>query len=235
MGDEVVLDPWIALTAIALHTSRVKIGLLATPLARHRPWLVAQRLANLDHLSAGRMICTVGLGYSERDFAAFSEASSSIVRAQKLDEALTVLAGLWTEDQFTFAGDHYTVQEVMLRPKPVQSPRIPIWVAGSWPRRAPFRRAVRWDGVCLMSINAETKQWLTLDDFRACVSYVQAQRGDQSSFDVIMSGDTSGDRQEAIAKVQAFGEAGATWWVEEGLGWSLEEFTDHIHNGPPRG
>lgn len=49
-----------------------------------------------------------------------------------------------------------------------------------------------------------------------------------------MSGDTSGDRQDAIAKVQVFEAAGVTWWVEEGLGWSLEEFREHIRSGPPR-
>ena len=47
---EVYRDPWIALTAIALHTSHIKIGLLALPLPRHRPWLVAGQLANLDQL-----------------------------------------------------------------------------------------------------------------------------------------------------------------------------------------
>src|SRR3712207_2370095 len=55
-----VVDPWIALTAIALQTSRIRLGLMVIPLARHRPWLVARRLANLDQLSGGRMICTVG-------------------------------------------------------------------------------------------------------------------------------------------------------------------------------
>lgn len=53
------IDPWLALTAIALQTAHIKIGLLALPLARHRPWLVAKRLADLDQLSGGRIICTV--------------------------------------------------------------------------------------------------------------------------------------------------------------------------------
>jgi alkanesulfonate monooxygenase SsuD/methylene tetrahydromethanopterin reductase-like flavin-dependent oxidoreductase (luciferase family) len=135
LGDQPVIDPWIALTAIALQTTRIKIGLMVIPLARHRPWLVARRLANLDRLSQGRVICTVGLGYDPQDFAAFDEESSPSVRSQKLDESLAILAGLWAEDRFSYAGKHFTLNQVTLHPKPFQSPRIPIWVAGGWPYR----------------------------------------------------------------------------------------------------
>src|SRR5690242_6510057 len=76
IGQEAVLDPWIALTALVLSTSTLTLGVLALPLARHQPWLTALRLANLDQASGGRIICVVGLGYSERDFAAFGQASA---------------------------------------------------------------------------------------------------------------------------------------------------------------
>lgn len=234
LNDEAVVDPWIALTAIALHTTKIKIGLLATPLARHRPWLTAKRLANLDHLSKGRLICTVGLGYSEQDFATFGEVSSPAIRARKLDEGLAIMAGLWGEDAFSFAGEHYTVHQATLHPKPLQSPRIPIWVAGGWPKRAPFRRAAQWDGVCIMSVNQETEEWLTIEDFQACMSYVQSQHTDARPFEVIVSGELPDDRDEAITHVRAFQQAGATWWIEEGLGWSLEEFRERLRRGPPR-
>ncbi len=55
------------------------------------------------------------------------------------------------------------------------------------------------------------------------------------SFEVIMSGETPEDRHKGIEMVFFFREAGATWWVEEGLGWSLEEFRERIRGGPPRG
>jgi mannose-6-phosphate isomerase-like protein (cupin superfamily) len=119
-------------------------------------------------------------------------------------------------------------------PKPVQSLRIPLWVCGGWPRHAPFRRAARWDGVSFKSIHHETREFLTLDEFQAGVAYVQAHRSQSRPFEIVMSGDTSGDRHDALAKVQAFQMLGATWWVEEGLGWSLEEFREHIQSGPPR-
>jgi hypothetical protein len=232
-GNHPVTDPWIALTAIALQTSCIKIGLLVAPLARHRPYLVAQRLANLDQLSGGRVICTVGLGLSEEMFAAFGEERNPAVRAKQLDEGLAILTGLWTEDQFSFTGEHYRLHQVSLHPKPVQLPRIPLWVAGGWPHRAPFRRAAQWDGVSLKSIHVERKQWLTLDEFRTCLAYVQAHRSQSTSFEAVMSGETPLDRQKGIDIVTPFQEAGATWWVEEGLGWTLEEFRERIRHGPP--
>src|SRR5690349_14349952 len=91
LGDQPIIDPWIALTAIALQTSRIKIGLIVLPLPRHRPWLIARQLANLDQLSQGRVICIVGTGHSERDFSSFGEEADPVIRAQQLDEGLQVL------------------------------------------------------------------------------------------------------------------------------------------------
>jgi alkanesulfonate monooxygenase SsuD/methylene tetrahydromethanopterin reductase-like flavin-dependent oxidoreductase (luciferase family) len=234
LGNKAVIDPWIALTAIALSTSSIKIGLLALPLARHRPWLTALRLANLDQLSGGRVICIAGLGHSERDFAAFGEASAPELRARQLDEGLEVLAGLWAEDLYSFTGEHYTVSQVTLPAKPVQSPRIPLWVVGGWPRRAPFRRAARWDGVCLKAIHHETGEWLTLEEFQAALSYVQAHRTLTAPFEVVMSGETPLDPDRGREMVHPFQEAGATWWVEGGYGFTLDEFRERIRSGPPR-
>ncbi len=179
-------------------------------------------------------MCTVGLGHSEETFAAFHEEMNQGVRAKKLDEGLEILAGLWTENDFSYKGQYNTLDPVTVLPKPVQSPRIPLWVAGGWPYHAPFRRAAQWDGICLKSINVEKRKWLTVEDFRDCLAYIREHRTSNAPFDVIMSGETPTDTQQGAAIVQPFAEAGATWWVEEGLGWSLEEFGERIRSGPPR-
>lgn len=228
------VDPWIALTTITLFTKRIRIGVMVLPLARHHPWLVAKRLADLDHLSDGRLICTVGLGFQDEDFRACGASPDLRIRAAQLDEGLAILHQLWTDTSVSYPGEHYSLADLTITPKPLQFPRIPLWVAGGWPRRPPFRRAARWDGVCFKSINADTKAWLNIEEFRAGLAYVQQHRITPTQFDVVMSGDTSGDHNEAIAKVQAYGQAGATWWVEEGLGWSLDAFREHIRQGPPR-
>lgn len=228
------IDPWLALTAIALQTTHIKIGLLALPLARYRPWLVAKRLADLDQLSGGRVICTVGLGHLDSAFSSYGEESDQLIRAQKLDEGLAILTGLWTTDPFSFKGEHYQLHQVSLASRPLQSPRIPLWIAGGWPRRPPFRRAAKFDGICFKSINHDTHKWLTLDEFQTGLAYVHTHRTQDTPFEVIMSGETPLDRQQGIDIVTPFQEAGATWWVEEGLGWSFEKFRERIRSGPPR-
>lgn len=237
-GDDMstdVLDPWIALTAIALQTARIKIGTLATPLARERPWLAARRIANLDQASGGRMICVAGLGFREADFTAFGEEGDARTRAQKLDEGLTILAGLLAGERFSFTGQRYTVEQVTLRPRPAQAPRPPIWVAAGWPRKAPFRRAARWDGVCLKSYHQDRREPLTPADVAEAVAYIHEQRTTGAPFDVAVSGESPAEIAAAREQLQPFAEVGATWWIEEGLGWTLEEFRARIQAGPPRG
>ena len=229
-----VLDPWIALTTVALNTTRIRIGTLATPLARERPWLVARRIANLDQASNGRVICVAGLGFREADFTSFGEEGDAKIRAQKLDEGLAVLTGLLTEERFSFAGEHYTVEQVTLRPQPAQTPRPPIWLAAGWPRKAPVRRAARWDGICLKSYHQDRREPLTPADVSEALAYVRERRSSDTPFDVAVSGESPADINMAREQAQPFSDAGATWWIEEGLGWTLDEFRARIQAGPPR-
>src|SRR5258708_8941784 len=228
------IDAWLGVTVMGLQRGRIKIGLLVLPLARHRPWLVAKRLADLDQLSGGRVICTVGLGDLDSAFSSYGEESDPVIRAKKLDEGLAILAGLWTTDPFSFSVEHYRLHQARLSSHPIQSPRIPLWVAGGWPRRSPFRRAAKFDGICFKSIHHETRKWLTLDEFQTGLAYVHTRRTQDTPFEVIMSGETPLDRQQGIDIVTPFQEAGATWRIEERLGWSFEEFRERIRSGTPR-
>src|SRR5262252_9411338 len=106
-------DPWVALAAMALATSRVRLGTMVTPLARRRPWKLAREAVTLDHLSGGRVILGVGLGdTTDTTFAGFGEETDLATRAAMTDEALEVLAGLWTGEPFSYEGRHYCVDEV---------------------------------------------------------------------------------------------------------------------------
>lgn len=67
----------------------------------------------------------------------------------------------------------------------------------------------------------------------ACHAYLQSQRTADTPFDVVMSGEAPGDLEEAREMLGALQNAGATWWLEEGLGWSLDDFRERIRNGPP--
>ena len=81
----------------------------------------------------------------------------------------------------------------------------------------------------------ERGKWLTIQEFRDCLAYVQAHRTTTDApFEVVMGGETPDDRQQGIDTIHALQKAGATWWMEEPYGWSFEEFQGRIRNGPPR-
>lgn len=231
-----MIDPWIALSAIAAATSRIRIGTMVTPLARRRPWVVARQAVTLDLLSHGRVILGVGLGYPpDKEFSDLGEDADEHVRAQKLDESLTIIDGLWSGEPFSFSGIHYRIKDARFLPRPVQQPRIPIWVAGMWPTRAPFRRAARWDGVFPIRENLAP---LSPDDLSEIVRYVNSQRPADGEHDVAIGSDLPYDtrpqrdqrRKEQRKLVPAYEKAGATWWIEGA--YERDELRSVASHGP---
>jgi alkanesulfonate monooxygenase SsuD/methylene tetrahydromethanopterin reductase-like flavin-dependent oxidoreductase (luciferase family) len=220
-----VADPWIALSAIATATERIRIGPLVTPLARRRPAKVARETVTLDHLSSGRLVLGVGLGGADRsDFAALGEDPDPRVRAEKLDEALEVLTGLWRGEPFSFEGRHFSIEQATFVPRPLQEPRIPIWVAGAWPRHAPARRAARWDGMFPISPDWPRER-LTPDDYRELKEFIG-----RDPFDLVFT--TTWGHEGEPADVAAYEEAGVTWWLQEAQ--TLADARRRIAAGPPR-
>ena len=143
-----VADPQVAVAALAATTKHIRLGVLVVALPRRRPWKVARELASLDVLSGGRASFGAGLGSQAlEEYEAFGEQGDAKVRAERLDEALEVVVGLWSGAPFTYQGKYYTVTNGQFLPRPLQQPRIPVWIAGRWPARRPFARAARWDGV----------------------------------------------------------------------------------------
>ena len=229
-----VVDPWIALSGIAMRTERIRLGPLVTAVPRRRPWKLARETVSLDHLSGGRLILGVGLGFPPtREFEQFGEDADPKVRAARLDEGLDVLVGLWSGRPFQYHGQQYQVQETVFWPPPVQQPRIPVWVAGHWPRsRAPFRRAARWDGVC-----PEAGGLRTPADQRAMMSYIRQHRSSDAPFDAVRFAELpAGDAAEVRTTLDAWAEAGVTWWIigTGGRPGAFAEIRQRVRHGPPR-
>ena len=142
-----IADPWVLLTAAALATQRIRLGPMITPVPRRRVSKLAREVTTLDRLTGGRMILGVGLGAPVPDeYGTFGEPTDLRLLAAHLDEGLEALNLLWSGEPVTFRGEHVVVDDVAFLPTPVQRPRVPIWVAGIWPAKAPMRRAARWDG-----------------------------------------------------------------------------------------
>jgi alkanesulfonate monooxygenase SsuD/methylene tetrahydromethanopterin reductase-like flavin-dependent oxidoreductase (luciferase family) len=150
-----------------------------------------------------------------------------------LDEGLEVLTGLWSGEPFSFDGEHYHVREARHAPTPLQQSRIPIWVAGIWPHKRPFRRAAQWDGVAPLRAD---EQPLTPDDVRALAAYTQEWRTGSGPFEIVLVGGTGQMEPRAAADhVAALAEAGATWRQEGFLpGDTITDVRQRIRQGPPR-
>ena len=181
-----VADPWIALAAVAVATERLTIGPLVTPLARRRPHKLARETVTLDRLSGGRLVLGVGLGWhssGEFDAERFGEEEDPRARAVLLDEGLERLARYWDGE---------------FEPPPVQQPRIPVWVAGRWPKRRPLARAARWDGYFPIDLTGP-------EALAEAAAEIGAQRGGESGdFDLVVTNPPGTDPAPWI-------EAGATW------------------------
>ncbi len=230
--DGPVADPWICLAAIAAQTQRIRLGALVTPFARRRPWKLARETVTLDHLSQGRMVVGAGIGGDWwREYSAFGEAPEHGVHAEMLDEGLDVLNGLWSGESFSYHGKHYTIDDARFLPRPVQQPRIPIWVAGWWPGTRPFRRASRWDGIVPNGGNGE----LAPADIEAMRAYIQVHRTTDAPFDVVAGGRAhERDAADAADMLARNAAAGVTWWLESFWADELSKAQSVIRRGPPQ-
>lgn len=236
-----VTDSWIALAAIALRTERIKIGPMVATLARRRPWKVAREVVALDQLSGGRMVLGVGLGQSgSGDFAQFGEDSDPKVRARKLDEGLDIVAGLLSGEPFHYDGEHYQIKETVFAPRPIQE-RIPIWVAGWWPNKAPMRRAARWDGAYPAEVNGTDTSLEMIptspETVRTIMEFIQQSRIKTTPFDMVISYSLwHEEAATAKALVDGFAEAGVTWMIQDVFPWEVtpDQARELIRRGPPR-
>jgi alkanesulfonate monooxygenase SsuD/methylene tetrahydromethanopterin reductase-like flavin-dependent oxidoreductase (luciferase family) len=190
----------------------------------------------LDHLSNGRVILGVGLGdnitVNEPSFAAFGEEMDAKRRAKMLDEALEIIVGLWSGEPFSFDGEFYHVKKVKVLPRPVQTPRIPIWIGGAYPLKGPVQRAARWDGACLYK---HKTHYMMPEDIRALKAFVESQRGASSRYDISVGGSKRReDWDEERAYIKSLAEAGASWWIEYVPPDDLDKMRSAIARGPLR-
>jgi alkanesulfonate monooxygenase SsuD/methylene tetrahydromethanopterin reductase-like flavin-dependent oxidoreductase (luciferase family) len=231
-------DAWIALAAIAVATERVRLGPMITPLPRRRPWKVAAEAMTLDHLSGRRVILGVGSGdRASPDTRGVGEDADARRRASRLEEALAIVDALWRGEPVHHAGAHFRLDGVVLRPRPVQRPRVPIWVGGQFTRRGPRERAVRWDGACLYRAMPPDWEDLTAGDVGALRRLARDARGlDGDRFDIAVGGRARrADEDQERRYVAAIAAAGATWWHEYVEPQTpLDAVRDHIAAGPLR-
>jgi hypothetical protein len=151
--------------------------------------------------------------------------------AEMTNEQIEILNGLWSGEDFSYEGKYYQIDKVKFLPRPVQKPRIKIWCAGTWPKKGPFKRAAKLDGVVPLSIDYRNP--LTPDDYCNMIEYMK-KHGLSYPYDIVeisFDATKSNDKKKNILEFQ---DAGVNWWLELVSDWngSYEKIKDIIMEGP---
>lgn len=228
VGDAPTADPWTTLGAVAARTRRLVLGPLVVPVARRQPWELAHQVATLDRLAGpGRTVLGVGLGMGA-EFQAFGDRPTDRERGRRLDEGIDLVQRLLAGRMVNHTGT-WRLRDARMAGPPVE---VPIWVGGSYGRRAPLARAARHDGAFLIDPGWHATAVLT----PAQVARVAAAVGPRQ---VIHAG-VSPAGAAGRAVVGPYAQAGATWWLEVVQdGFVSERVTPEDHErriaaGPPR-
>jgi probable F420-dependent oxidoreductase len=128
-GGHDALDPFVAMGFAAAHTTTLRLIPNIVVLPYRNPFVVAKSGATLDLISGGRFTLGVGVGYLKREFAALGVDFDE--RGELFDEALEVIRGIWTTDDFSYEGRHFTASGITAHPRPVSRPHPPIWIGGN--------------------------------------------------------------------------------------------------------
>ena len=245
VSSEPMLEVLATMAALAGATERTRFGMNVASIALRDPLVTAKQCATIDFLSNGRMLPAFGLGsMRSADYAATGTPTAR--RGKRANEALELMARLWTESSVTFEGDFYQYQDAMIEPKPA-NPHIPLWIGGS--SEVAMRRTARygtgWLGgldtpeqaaVMVSGIREKLAEYgrnIDDDHYGATFSYFigneDAEAADDARRSMInrLKKDPSpymavGDASEVIARIEAFRDAGCSKFVlmPMGRGWT---------------
>src|SRR5246500_5850072 len=144
-GGHDALDPFVALGYAAARTTTLRLIPNIVVLPYRNPFVVAKSGVTLDLLSGGRFTLAVGVGYLKREFAALGVSYDE--RAELFEEALQVIRTIWTSDDVSFEGKHFSARGITAHPRPISSPHPPIWIGGN--TAASRQRVAKYgDGWC---------------------------------------------------------------------------------------
>jgi probable F420-dependent oxidoreductase len=241
-GGHDALDPFVAMTWAAAHTTTLRLIPNIVVLPYRNPFVVAKAAATLDVLSGGRFTLAVGAGYLKGEFAALGVDHSE--RTELFDEALDVLVAIWTGDDVSVEGRHFSARGVTAHPRPLTQPHPPIWNGGN-SSQARQRVADRGDGWCpfpapaglaktarTVALDTPERLAAAIDDLRV---RLEGAGRDPSTVDIAFSNPVGGDPAEDafsaeahLAGLRDLDALGVTW-VQVGLpGDSVEHAVETL-------
>jgi F420-dependent oxidoreductase-like protein len=136
VGQESTFEAWTLMAALAAVTTRVRLGQMCTCALYRPPSMLAKIASSIDVISGGRLDVGIGAGWSKGEFEAYGyRYPTDGERLDMLEEAVQVLLSMWTQDEAKFSGEYYAVDGAINRPKPIQKPHPPLWIAGGGEKR----------------------------------------------------------------------------------------------------
>lgn len=222
-GGHDALDPFVAMGFAAAHTTTLRLIPNVVVLPYRNPFVVAKAGATLDLLSGGRFTLAVRVGYLKREFMALGVDFDE--RAGLVDEALRVIRAIWTTDDYSFEGRHFTAAGITAHPRPPVAP--PIWVGGNT-GAARRRAALYGDGWCpfpapaVLAQTARTASLESLAELEAGIGDLRRRLDeagrDPATVDITFSNNQGGvpgadgfDAAAYLDGVAALADCGVTW------------------------
>lgn len=240
-GGHDALDPFAALAFVAAATERLLLIPNIVVLPYRNPFLVAKSVATVDALSGGRFVLAVGTGYLKGEYRALGVDFDE--RNRLFDEAIEVMRGVWSTDDFSYEGRDFTAHGQTVNPKP--SGRIPIWIGGNsrLSRRRVIEKADGWVPFPAprgLAATARTPPLETLDDLRGMLDdlWRQAEAAGRDpaeidiSFTTLSGGGPADEDFNPDAHLEALddlADLSVTWCMVQIPGDSLSHAVDTLH------
>ncbi len=126
------LEAWTALSALAMATRKVRLGVMVTGNTYRHPAVLAKMATTVDIISGGRLILGIGAGWFEQEHQEYGiPFHSTGGRLRRLEEAIEIIKRLWTEERANFSGRYHELRNASFNPKPLQQPHPPIMIGAS--------------------------------------------------------------------------------------------------------
>lgn len=141
-------EAWLHLAAVAMTTSRVRLGSVVNCASHRHPAMLARLAADLDNISGGRLLLGLGIGWNAHEFGQLGLPFRSVrERQEALAETVEIIRGLWGPEPFTFSGRYYSTTEGHVAPPPIQQPAPPLIIAGAG-EQTTFRLVAKYANAC---------------------------------------------------------------------------------------
>lgn len=157
------LECWLHMAAAAVTTRRIRLGSMVTCVYYRHPLMLARLAADVDNMSRGRLLLGLGAGWDANEFANFGLRFPPVAERQAaLEEALTIIRGVWNGRPFSFHGPNFQVENVCIEPAPLQNP-VPIILAGGG-EKVTLRQVAQYADACNLLSYGERNATRTVED-----------------------------------------------------------------------